>query len=160
MELLLQDSISYILDTSRVDNKLHAYILCIVKNPDKTLPRICNRYDLSETYTSLIAASRDALNIAKRLACNEISAVQPEVKKRVGEYELFASAIFQIESKKWEPLLKIKSLRAKNKGEIQDLLLEQTPLQRNACSTVMRATEFALEYGGKLIRGQVPGLKV
>ena len=160
MELLFQNGVNYVLDSNRVGNKLHVYILCIAKKPDKTLPSTCDRYDLSETYFNITGATSDAIKIVKRLAAHEISALQPEVKKKVGEYMLLGSATFHIQRKEWQPLLKIKGRRIENKGEIQDLLLQQSILKIHTFPTVLRATEFALEFGEKLVNKQVPGLKV
>jgi hypothetical protein len=121
---------------------------------------IGSRYDVAEEFLTPTAAYSYCVGIARKLAAGEISANRPEVKKRVGEYQLLASAAFQIESRKWEPILKIKSKRLANKGAIQDLLEGQSPLQHNPCPSAARATEYALEHGEKLALKLIPGLKV
>jgi hypothetical protein len=161
MELLHHEGIRYTLHTERAGDKVRAFVVCTRQEPGEAMfPRIGARYDIAEVFTTPTDAFSSGLATARRLAAGELSPGQPEVKKSVGEYQLIASAAYQIETMRWEPTLRIKSKRATNKGAVQDLLDEQTPLQRNPCPTPARATEYALEHGEKLVLKLIPGLRV
>jgi hypothetical protein len=161
MELLHDGEVRYTLHTERVGAALHAFVLSTRQPQGETLfPRIGDRYDLPGTFPSGTAAFRAAMEVASRLAAHEISSQRPDVKKVVGEYTIVASAAYQVEAEKWEPLLRIQSRRKVNKGAVQDFESEVSVLRRNLCPTAARATDFALEHGERMVRGLAPGLNV
>ena len=161
MELIHHEGIRYTMHTEPKGQFVKAFILCTKQESgEATFPRIGSRYDLQEEFTSPVTAYPAALATARKLASGELSAAAAEVKKRVGQYQLIASAAFQIEGRRWEPILRIKSKRPENKGAVQDFLKEASPLPLNPFPTAARATEFALEYGELLALKISPGLKV
>lgn len=161
MDLLHHEGIRYTMHTEPSGQKLRVFVLCTHQEPGEMLfPRIGSRFDIRDEFATPTSAYAAALSVARRLVAGEISASSPEVKKKVGQYQLIASAAFQIDGRRWEPILKIKSKRPENKGAVQDLLDDQTSLQRNPCPTAARATEYAIEYGEKLVLKIVPGLKI
>lgn len=161
MELLRDNDSRYTLQLVQRGPHLHAYILKMHQPVgDVRVPRIALRYDLIETFRSQREAYSTGLVLAKRMIDGELSAARSEVSKKVEEHKLIGSAVFQLATEKWEPTLRIVSRKKENKGAVQDLSTEQTPLQRNTFSTPERATEYALEHGERLVLGLVPGLRV
>jgi hypothetical protein len=123
-------------------------------------PRVGNRYDLPGTYQDSNQAFHAAMDAVHRMINGELRAMVSEVRKRVKEYDLYASALFQLERCAWEPALRIVSRRAANKGATQDFNEEQSPLQRNTTGNKDAARDFALWYGERLVLGAVPGLRI
>lgn len=161
MELLCDGDFRYTLQMERSGSRFAAHVLRLRRPPgDARLPRVAVRYDLPETFVSSADAHHAGLAIAERMVAGELRAFVPELKKRVKEYEVIASALYQLQDRKWEPALKITSRRPTNKGAQQEFNDEQTPLQRNLCPTPERARDYALEYGERLVLGAVPGLRI
>lgn len=161
MELPRDGDYRYTLVTQQTSRGVSGYVLRM-KQPagDPRLPRVAVRYDLPEHYAYAGEAYRAAVAVAERMAAGELHAFVPEVKKRIQEYDLYASALFQLQSNRWEPALRIRSRKPQNKGAEQDFNSEQSPLLHNGFPSPERAREYAVEYGERLVLKAVPGLRV
>lgn len=140
---------------------VRAYVLRL-RQPigEVRMPRTALRYDIPDTFKTQQEAFSIGLVVAKRIADGELSASKSEIEKKFRDYALHGSAVFQLATEQWEPTLRIVSRKKENKGATQDLSDEQTHLQRNPFPTPERASEYAIEFGERLVLGFVPGLKV
>ena len=161
MELLRSGDFHYTLHTESRDGVLRAYILKF-RQPlgDARLPRTAERYDFVESFRDQQQAFSSALSVAHRMVAGDMSAAQPQLQKKLGDYKLVATAAFNIVAGKWEPVLRVISRRPANKGAEQTFNEPPSPLLTNLCPSAQRATDYALEYGERLVSGAVPGLRV
>ena len=160
MELFRDGDYRHTLHVERSGSALTAYVLRIFQPGEELPPRLSLRYNLNERFRTHQEVAQAGIRAVQLITAGELTPVSETLKEKFREYRIHASAGFRTDQAGWEPILKIESLRAVNKGAVQEFNSGTTALRLNPHIESSGAAKAALDYGRRMILGSIGGLRV